>query len=618
VNASSLLLPDSLSTWKPWLQWFDVELAEVLLPLLNRLNALVAGLRGNQPSGEAEFIGMEDLRRRGPYERLLLSEWLYADEFPDEFLRRAAQGEHLFLEPAFRKPKRGQTIYAVFDCGMQQLGAARLVHIALWIVLARRAQQNAVPFLFASANNAGQWRSAQTADDLRWLLRQRNLEEFEPKSAENAFSATQGERWLVANSANRNGADVHCSIESQLSLRADVDTSEPSTLHETIQRQLLISLRTKVLDKKMALEVPAAAAPILYGQFRRKVEPVRFASAGNEHVFADVVFSYSTRRFALVSKADFADVFKSPNKRSNGGFHCNKQRWGKTSKPVALCFAKKHLCGIVRTGDRFHLWGVPYIRDSVIEELPFDADRVRGCAFEERAQYSRILVWSEGDVWAYGAPGFAHHHHLHPAKKVERATWEQLHSKIDAMIMGERLNYVRHVDDDLMVFAHHYSVALPLKGESASAISLRLAQQVRLTHGGSTENAVLFCAHIGNFIVTRAFGRTSSLDTTSSFPFPSYRAVLLGAISLRGEIFALLWNEANSSIVLLNNKQEKILLECAEPLSSACLSPNENQLIMIGQSGAVSLLELDTERVTVLVGNREADPADEDDRDDYA
>ena len=90
-------LPDALKPWNPLLEGVAPELAEQLAAMLGRLQALVGPFRERTPNGPPEPDGLGDLQRRGPYERLLSSEWLLADEIPDEFLCRAAGGEHLFL-----------------------------------------------------------------------------------------------------------------------------------------------------------------------------------------------------------------------------------------------------------------------------------------------------------------------------------------------------------------------------------------------------------------------------------------------------------------------------------------------------------------------------------------
>ena len=90
-------------------------------------------------AAQGEPDGYGGLTTRGHPERLLLSEWLLAEELPLEFLRRAASRELLHINPAFRAPQPGGAWPCSATSGPDQLGAARLVQLAALIVLHRRA-----------------------------------------------------------------------------------------------------------------------------------------------------------------------------------------------------------------------------------------------------------------------------------------------------------------------------------------------------------------------------------------------------------------------------------------------------------------------------------------------
>jgi hypothetical protein len=139
-------LPPALRPWAMQLAIFPEDLALSLGPHVARLAAAIGALR---PRGEAEGgepQGYDGLARRGPYERLLLTEWLYALESPDEFIRRAAFGEHAFLKPAFKQPQGSRRTVALLDAGPDQLGAPRIAHMALLVVLQRRAEAAGAEF----------------------------------------------------------------------------------------------------------------------------------------------------------------------------------------------------------------------------------------------------------------------------------------------------------------------------------------------------------------------------------------------------------------------------------------------------------------------------------------
>lgn len=139
-------LPEALAPWRAQLDLFPADLASALAPLLPRVALALGPLRVSAPTGDGDPDGFAGLSRRGNYERLLLSEWLLADELPDEFLRRAAAREHAFLELARRSPARCASSVALFDAGPASLGAPRVAHLAALIVLAARAAQAGASF----------------------------------------------------------------------------------------------------------------------------------------------------------------------------------------------------------------------------------------------------------------------------------------------------------------------------------------------------------------------------------------------------------------------------------------------------------------------------------------
>ena len=132
-------LPPSLAHWSGHLRIFSPEVSLALDPIVQRVSMLIGSPQPllNQITGEPD--GFDGLNRRGTYERLLLSEWMLADELEDEFMRRAVMGEHLFLNRAHSSPVGTRASLALFDAGPSQLGSPRLAHIAALIVLANRA-----------------------------------------------------------------------------------------------------------------------------------------------------------------------------------------------------------------------------------------------------------------------------------------------------------------------------------------------------------------------------------------------------------------------------------------------------------------------------------------------
>lgn len=132
-------LPPSLAPWAGYLKIFPEEVSLALGPLLQRVSMLIGSPQPRLNEIEGEPDGFDGLNRRGTYERLLLSEWMLADELEDEFMRRAVMGEHLFLNRAHSSPVGTRASLALFDAGPSQIGSPRIAHIAALIVLANRA-----------------------------------------------------------------------------------------------------------------------------------------------------------------------------------------------------------------------------------------------------------------------------------------------------------------------------------------------------------------------------------------------------------------------------------------------------------------------------------------------
>jgi hypothetical protein len=132
-------LPPSLAPWSAYLQLFPEEISLALGPMIQRVSMLIGSPHPRLNENEGEPDGFDGLNRRGTYERLLLSEWMLADEIEHEFMRRAVMGEHLFLNRAHSSPVGTRASLALFDAGPSQLGSPRIAHIAALIVLANRA-----------------------------------------------------------------------------------------------------------------------------------------------------------------------------------------------------------------------------------------------------------------------------------------------------------------------------------------------------------------------------------------------------------------------------------------------------------------------------------------------
>ena len=133
-----IALPRHLAPWAAHLALFPDDIALSIGPMVSRIAALVGGWRQDYaPHGTPD--GHAGIDTRGLYDRLLATEWALLEDLPDEFLRRAVCGEHLFLQRAYQDLAAARQSVVLFDAGPDQLGAPRLAHLAILIVLAQRA-----------------------------------------------------------------------------------------------------------------------------------------------------------------------------------------------------------------------------------------------------------------------------------------------------------------------------------------------------------------------------------------------------------------------------------------------------------------------------------------------
>ena len=134
-------LPGRFARLVPWtalLGPLAPNLLEALGPWLRRLEVSTAP-PSERGSGDGEVEGYSGVTRSGPFDRLLISGLGVLHVAPEEFLRRAVEGEldYLELEHRQRGTRRDQIL--LFDVGPTQLGAPRAAQLALLLVLARRA-----------------------------------------------------------------------------------------------------------------------------------------------------------------------------------------------------------------------------------------------------------------------------------------------------------------------------------------------------------------------------------------------------------------------------------------------------------------------------------------------
>ncbi|MET8525938.1 hypothetical protein [Micromonospora sp. NPDC005172] len=174
-------LPASLAPWAPALSALTSDVALALGPLVRQIDSLFPSAEDGS-AGDGQPDGYSGLATRGVIERLLPSQLLLMRELPDEFVRRAASGELLYLAPATRSAAVRGRVVVLVDTGPEQLGAARLVQLAALVVLHRRAaSQGRSLVLGVLGDRPGDWREGDLGGQLAgWLAARRAVEPTPP------------------------------------------------------------------------------------------------------------------------------------------------------------------------------------------------------------------------------------------------------------------------------------------------------------------------------------------------------------------------------------------------------------------------------------------------------
>lgn len=350
-------LPDALQPWRQWLTWFAPEQLPLFADLFGRLNPLLGPWRGRQQGGEPEPDGLGDLQRRGAYERLLSSEWLLAGEVPEEFLRRAVSGEHMFLAPQYRTQQASRLIVVLFDAGPLQLGAPRLVHLALLMLLARRAQEAGAELRWGILQEAPQLRPFDGVAQLKALLAARSwqLVGDEHWQAWRDWLGEQdqapGECWLVGQRLP--ATDRHaCTHRVQLQRSLD---------GRSLSFDLLAGSQRKV-----ALPIPdeRPALQLLKGQFEGEVSATQVK--GNVPrvalTLAPIISSNGTHVALRLLDEPGMTVIKLPAANQKKAMEVRTALWTGGASALGMTFVKRSIGAILSEGPHLRFWNIGGLR----------------------------------------------------------------------------------------------------------------------------------------------------------------------------------------------------------------------------------------------------------------
>ena len=160
------------------LEWW--ESFEFLTPLAQReFGQLVDQLERGMPttavsSSATQPAGWSGVARRGPWERLVPSELALAEVSQEEFLRRADQGELSFWALDQESEPVQPGVWLWLDVGPDQLGACRVVQIAVMLWMQRRCRRSGAPFYWGTIQEPQRGYEELGAEQLQAYLRARS------------------------------------------------------------------------------------------------------------------------------------------------------------------------------------------------------------------------------------------------------------------------------------------------------------------------------------------------------------------------------------------------------------------------------------------------------------
>lgn len=368
-------LPATLQPWAELLAMLPRDVAVSLGPWITRLAPVVGPLRVRSRRGAGEPDGYDGLTRRGGYERLLASEWLLADEAPDEFLRRAAMGELAFLERVQRDPARALTSVALFDIGPGQLGAPRVVHLAVLFVLARRAAMAGARFgwgllqkppgspLPADKGGGAGLRLDVTRANVSHLLQSRSGAGVSDDDLDAWMKLARDggdweDVWVVG------GADTYARWSRRVGARAGtthgcVEVSDPVDVRE---RHATVRVLRGPITRGLTLDLPDDATCVRFlreplvmlGEKRAPPPPKRVGSS--RAPVSNPVFSPSGTR--LIARNENGDllVFQVPNSPRATPGKAKVYGVGSRERVIAVGFAGKKVVVLGRREGEVYLY----------------------------------------------------------------------------------------------------------------------------------------------------------------------------------------------------------------------------------------------------------------------
>jgi len=437
-GAPVMELPRDLRPWTEQLGIFPRDVALSLGGLVRRLSVAISPLRVSHLHGEEEPDGISGLQNQPAYERLLPSEWLLAEEIPEEFERRAVMGEQLFFRRHTRHSSHSALSVALFDCGPSQLGTPRIVHMALLILMQRRAQAAKAGFLWGILQDSGSLYEHLSVNTIHDYLKSRSA-----LSVTNEMSAAWQDKLATLNQLNELwiiGADKH-------SLQAydakNIQVMDECTLNET-------ALKVVVQGGKRSttLQLPLPGDDICTRLLRdpfQSIQPPLQSVRSSVAAHAPLLFSSSGRKLIVALENGSMMQHPLPNSpKANPGYP-HYHDLPKDHIVVAAQMLKRRLMCVTLKDQTLYFYNIPGMAWSATMPLAACPEVV----LSSRPTGLKPLLYSF-------EPGYPHSvFFVDDARQLVRTTWTAPgvsaaiigHNVASVTMVNNKVNYLR-VDGD--------------------------------------------------------------------------------------------------------------------------------------------------------------------------
>jgi hypothetical protein len=551
-------LPSALAPWETELRLFAPDVARSLSDLVPRIDAALGARPSASQDANGEPDGYDGLTKRGPYTRLLASEWLLATELPHEFLRRATMGEHSFLALARSAGRVGRCITALFDAGPSQLGAPRIGQLALLVVLARRARCARAELRWGVIQRAEVFVGLDAAS-VRALLSSRTAA---PPSAADlarwdaALPKGREEQWLVGGRAlaEHRGSAALITLE---------DVDDPSAARIALRRT------RKGSTTEIALDLPSsdACVRLLRDPFAQARAPL--VTGPGSFVGARILFSSDGRRLLVRLASGPLLAYPVPSSpRASPGKHARFLPFDE-HHVVSTDWRRGHWCVVTQSG--------PLLRVSIVGKRGGNARPPRSCfassnflaPFDSSAPLAPLVERMDGALTFVHPSGAVDIVHTLYRRSQAIAVARYRESRIGIFADEKGEPFVGHLDPAGKPLRHPHSLPLPRSG-----CAMRLGFAL---HEANPELGLLAVrARDGRWIVHT---KSASIFVTEPPGFTCIAPAEGGAlIGFTGE---------KRQLVLVGPSGTKVIADAAARIVDACASSMKAHIAYVTEAGEV-------------------------------